>query len=214
MITHNIESYCIQVKRRQSQSYKLKKFAKIANFWISKLPLHATHLLKLLAKMCQYEIDPMSIVENTERTQFCPQTDRRTDGQGDTSIPPFQLRWSGGYNHCQIKLKLYKVYLMTLWIMIKSRKLGFWLCIYNHIVLMRWNFLWLNIFCRKVFLQHLAQNNHYMSYNLRVSDCSNFIFCYCLRMTFATHPFSSWHNPCEFFIKWGHWRRVWTNRLG
>ena len=23
---------------------------------------------------------------------------RRTDGQGDTSIPPFQLRWSGGYN--------------------------------------------------------------------------------------------------------------------
>ena len=25
-------------------------------------------------------------------------TDRRTDGQGDTSIPPFQLRWSGGYN--------------------------------------------------------------------------------------------------------------------
>ena len=23
---------------------------------------------------------------------------RQTDGQGDTSIPPFQLRWSGGYN--------------------------------------------------------------------------------------------------------------------
>ena len=41
----------------------------------------------------------MSIVEDTERTRFCPQTDRRTDGQGDTSIPPFQLRWSGGYNN-------------------------------------------------------------------------------------------------------------------
>ena len=24
-----------------------------------------------------------------------------TDGQGDTSIPPFQLRWSGGYNYLQ-----------------------------------------------------------------------------------------------------------------
>ena len=24
---------------------------------------------------------------------------RRTDGQGDTSIPPFQLRWSWGYNY-------------------------------------------------------------------------------------------------------------------
>ena len=26
---------------------------------------------------------------------------RRTDGQGDTSIPPYQLRWSGGYNDCR-----------------------------------------------------------------------------------------------------------------
>ena len=106
MITHTIESYWIQVKRRQSQSYKFKKFAKIAIFLISKRALHATHLLKLLTKMCKYEIDQMSIVEDTERTRFCPQTDRRTnrrtdrrtDGQGDTSIPPFQLRWSGRYN--------------------------------------------------------------------------------------------------------------------
>ena len=47
-------------------------------------------------------MDPISIVEDTERTRFCPQTDRRTDGrtdgQGETNIPPFQLRWSGGYN--------------------------------------------------------------------------------------------------------------------
>ena len=66
--------------------------------------------------MCKYEMDPMNIVEDTERTRFCPQqtdgrTDRRTDGQGDTSIPPFQLRWSGGYNHenisdCAKPLKL------------------------------------------------------------------------------------------------------------
>ena len=46
--------------------------------------------------MCKYEMDPTSIVEDTERTWFCPQ--RRTDGQGETSIPPFQLRWSGRYN--------------------------------------------------------------------------------------------------------------------
>ena len=80
-----------QVKRRQRQSYKFKKFAKIS--------LHATHFLKLLDKMCKYQMDPVSIVEDTERTWFCPQTDRRTDGQGDTSLPPFQLRWSGGYNY-------------------------------------------------------------------------------------------------------------------
>ena len=88
-----------KVKVTNLQSYKFKKFAKISNFFILKWALHATHLLKLLDKMCKYEMDPMSIVEDTERTRFCPQTDRRTDGQGDTSIPPFQLRWSGGYNY-------------------------------------------------------------------------------------------------------------------
>ena len=35
--------------------------------------------------------------KDTERTRFCPQTYRRTDGQGETSIPPFQRCWSGGY---------------------------------------------------------------------------------------------------------------------
>ena len=85
-----------RVKRRQRQSYKFKELAKISNFWILKQTLHATHLLKLLDKMCKYEMDPMSIVEDTERTRFCPQTDRQTDGQGETNIPPFQLRWSGG----------------------------------------------------------------------------------------------------------------------
>ena len=29
---------------------------------------------------------------------------RRTDGQGDTSIPPYQLHWSGGYKN-QVNLK-------------------------------------------------------------------------------------------------------------
>ena len=88
-----------QVKRRQSQSYKFKKIAKISNFWILKLALHATHLLKLLDKMCKYEMDPMSIVEDTERTRFCPQTDRRTDGQTDKVIPvypPFNFVEAGG----------------------------------------------------------------------------------------------------------------------
>ena len=30
----------------------------------------------LLDKMCKYEMDPTSIVEDTERTRFCPQTDK------------------------------------------------------------------------------------------------------------------------------------------
>ena len=61
---------------------------------------HVTPLLTLLDKMYKYEIDPASIMEDIEQTQFHPQTDRQTDGwidkQGETSIPRFQLHWSGG----------------------------------------------------------------------------------------------------------------------
>ena len=85
-----------QVKRRQSQSYKFKEFAKISNFLILKQTLHVTHLLKLLDKMCKYQMDSTSIVEDTGRTRLCPQTDRRTRWNQYT---PFQLRWSGRYNY-------------------------------------------------------------------------------------------------------------------
>ena len=47
--------------------------------------------------MCIYEMDPASIVEETERTQFCPQTDGQTNGRTDDVkpvYPPFQLGWS------------------------------------------------------------------------------------------------------------------------
>ena len=65
------------------------KVTNLKIFWILKRALHETHLLKLLDKMCKYEMDPMSIVEDTERTLFCPQTDRRTDGQTDKVIPVY-----------------------------------------------------------------------------------------------------------------------------
>ena len=44
-------------------------------------------------------MDPMSIVEDTERTRFCPQMDRLTDGQTDKVIPvypPFNFVEAGG----------------------------------------------------------------------------------------------------------------------
>ena len=90
-----------QVKRRQSQSYKFKEFAKISNFWILKLTLHATHLLKLLDKMYKYEMDLTSIVEDTERTPFCPQTDRQTDKVKPVYLP-FNFDEAGG-----IKIHVY-----------------------------------------------------------------------------------------------------------
>ena len=73
-----------QVKTGQSQSYKLKKIAKNTNFEILQETSHATHLLKLLDKMCKYEMDPTKTAGATERTRDAG----RTDGQSETSIPP------------------------------------------------------------------------------------------------------------------------------
>ena len=89
-----------QVKKKDN--VKVTNLKNSPKFQILKQTLHATHVLKLLDKMCKYEMDPTSIVEDTERTRFCPQTDGRMDGQTDkvkpAGIPPFQLRWSWGYN--------------------------------------------------------------------------------------------------------------------
>ena len=55
-----------------------QKIAKIANMWCANMKWIRWVLLKIQSR------------HNSVH--------RRTDGQGDTSIPPFQLRWSGGYN--------------------------------------------------------------------------------------------------------------------
>ena len=75
-------------KQDKSQSYKFKKFAKKSNLEILQDTLHATHILNLLGKMCKYEIDPASIVEDTEWTPFCPQMDGPTDRRSWTPPPP------------------------------------------------------------------------------------------------------------------------------
>ena len=85
----------------------------IFKFWRKKT-LHATHLLKLLDKMCKYEMDLASIVEDTERTGFCPQTqtDWRTRWNQYT---PFQLRWAErGYNERLVYRYINHLTLMSL----------------------------------------------------------------------------------------------------
>ena len=51
-----------------------------------------SHLLKLFGKICKYETDPASIVEDIDQTRFGLQTDkqtyRQTYGQCETSILP------------------------------------------------------------------------------------------------------------------------------
>ena len=80
-----------QVKKRQSklQILKIRQNFKFFEFWNGHYRRH-TFWSSL---MCKYEMDPMSTLEDTERTRFCPQTDRRTRWYQYT---PFQLCWSGG----------------------------------------------------------------------------------------------------------------------
>ena len=52
--------------------------------------LHATHLLKLLDKMYEYEMDPTKTVGATERTRDAGRTD------GMKPVCPQQLRCAGG----------------------------------------------------------------------------------------------------------------------
>ena len=56
------------------------------------------HHLKLLNKMCKYKMDPTSIVEVTDLTRFCPQTDGQTDRRTDDMkpvCPPFNFIEAG-----------------------------------------------------------------------------------------------------------------------
>ena len=83
-----------QIKARQRQSYK---FSKIAKIQILQTNLHATHLLKLLDRMCKYEMDPTKTVGAIERTRMRDgRTDRRTDGRKEwNQYTPLQLRCVG-----------------------------------------------------------------------------------------------------------------------
>ena len=63
-----------------------------------------THHLKLVNKMCKFEMDPVSIVQDTEQTLFGLQTngqmdgriDRQADRQSKTSIRPLNFVGGGG----------------------------------------------------------------------------------------------------------------------
>ena len=50
--------------------------------------------------MCKYEMDPMSIVEDTEQTQFCPQMDKVIP-----VYPPFNFVEAGGEGGGRVGIK-------------------------------------------------------------------------------------------------------------
>ena len=76
MVTHTIDSYWIPSKNKTKSKKQMKRICQNFN------TLRATHLLKSLDNMCKYEMNPVSVVEDTERTRYTPFK--------------FVLRWAGG----------------------------------------------------------------------------------------------------------------------
>ena len=68
------------MQARQSQRCKFKEIVKNLNFKICHKTQHVTHFLKLVDKMCKYEMDLTNIVEDTE---WILSTDGQTDGRTD-----------------------------------------------------------------------------------------------------------------------------------
>ena len=97
MITQTIESYWIP-SQNKLQIYRIcPKF----KFW--NLSINFTR--NTPSEVAWYEMDPASIVENTGQTRFCPQMNRRTDGQTDKVkpvYPPSTLLSSGYDKPCYI----------------------------------------------------------------------------------------------------------------
>ena len=84
----SIDSHQIPSENKTKSKLQIfKKIAKNTNFEILQKNLHATHLLKLLDKMDEYEMDPTNTEGATERTRDAGRTDGQTDGRSETSIP-------------------------------------------------------------------------------------------------------------------------------
>ena len=83
-----------QVKTTQNQSYNFKENAKKLKIRILQHPVYETHLLELLDTMYKYELDPASIVEDTEQTPFRETsiTSPRANGGPRAPPPPMILR--------------------------------------------------------------------------------------------------------------------------
>ena len=109
-----------KVKTRQNQSYNFFfKLVKNSNFRnLQKESLHAKCVQKMFNKMYKYEMDPASIVEDTEWTRFFPQMDIQTDGWAnnvEAVYPTFNFVEAGGKMNYIWGVQSKKVYTDQVW---------------------------------------------------------------------------------------------------
>ena len=69
MITHTIDSYWIPGQNKTKPKLQIKKFAKTSFFLLMRNSVHFTHIMKVLDKMCKYEVNSVNIA--LSRTTDC-----------------------------------------------------------------------------------------------------------------------------------------------
>ena len=94
MITHTIESYWIPRQKKTKSKLQIKKIRQ--NFKI--FEFQNGHYTRHTFWSCLIRCANMKLIRWVllKIQSGHDSVHRRTDGQGDTSIPPFQLRWNGG----------------------------------------------------------------------------------------------------------------------
>ena len=112
MITHTIDSSWIPSQNKTNWNLQIWRICQNFNFFhFEQKTLHVTHLVKLLDKMCTYEMYPTSTVQDTDTILSADgQADGRTGVKVKPEYPPppsqhthtFQLRWGVRYKYIYI----------------------------------------------------------------------------------------------------------------
>ena len=103
MITHTIESYRIASQKKTKSNLQIQRICQNSNSWLLKQTSKQHTLWSCL--ICCANLKWIRRV-SVKMQGGHDAVHRRTDGQGETSILPFQLCWSRGYNDIALNCQL------------------------------------------------------------------------------------------------------------
>ena len=93
MITHTIESYWIPSQKKTKSKLQIWRIRQNFKFWNKHYMRHTFWSCLIRCANMKWIRWVLLKIQSEHHSVH-----RWTDGQNETSIPPFQLRWSGGYN--------------------------------------------------------------------------------------------------------------------
>ena len=113
MITLTIESFWIQSQKKTKlklQIWRICQNFEFFEFWNKHYTRHTFWSCSIRCANMKWIRRVLLKIQSRHDSVH-----RRTDGQGETSIPPFQLHWSGGYNnyHCIVSICMVNRYAVT-----------------------------------------------------------------------------------------------------